>query len=639
MNKVAVFTTCLLALLMMDGAAAFPRMVFEQEPNDTPEQAQSFRGEARLVGEVSIDDRDMFRWVLDDAETDRLWQLELQGATPNGIEARLFWPAEEETPASSGVAQFGEAEPEETAAEEALLLAMAVSADQPRQRRQQLIVPPGVHLIGFLPRGVGGEYQLTLTEAGRVRIRGQVGPDETEDLEVSPGRLWFFHLDVPEHVIPLVPKEDAEALLWRLDLLAELGVSLEAWIENDAGERIAEVHADSPVQHQWGRLDLAEGSHLHLRNPQGVAIGRVGLELAEDGQRPEPVADELDVVEVEVEASSEEEALWFGFDETVALDLVPRQRQYLAFSLSEPAAGQRLDVVGDTDRDIEVCLNRRDDARDPMCRDGPAEALFDRMQLAAGDYLLQLRLSRRADGPVPTEVRLMETDIPDRDGWVEAPNDSRDWAAVLRSGEVRQGRFQGGDTAWFELLVSGETQVWAFHAEGDPIERLALYHDGDRRPFLDSEQSRRGDPLRQRQLSPVRLLPGRYQVRLEGENSDYRLEALPLGAPQPGREMEPNDEPEDANPVWLGASVEGDFHSEDDEDHFHFHLPGDNRLVMDVEPPAGGSLEARLFWQGSEVLRTLDLEDTTRISRMLPPGDYVLRLEGASPSQAPIASN
>ncbi|WP_176475807.1 vWA domain-containing protein [Halomonas salipaludis] len=622
----------LLALVVAQGVDAYPQMTFSQEPNDTPEQAQSVSGEARLVGEVSGDDRDLFWWGLDDNHTDRVWQAELQGDTEGAIEARFSWPAEEEASAPSGVAQFGEAEPEEAAAEETRLLSLEASASQPRQRLQQLIVPPGEHLISLLPQAAGGEYQLTLTEAGRLRVRGQVGPDEADDLEVTPDRQWFFHLDVPEHEIPLRPEEDAEALLWRLDLLGELGVSLEAWIENDAGERIAEVHADSPVQHHWGRLDLTGDVRLHLRNPEGSAIGRVGLALVEDGQRPEPAADEQDVVEVE--AASEEEARWFGLGETVSLELVPRERQYLAFSLDESAVGQRLDVVGDTDRDIEVCLSQRDD-RDPVCRDGPAEALFDQMQLAAGDYLLQLRLSRRADDPIPTQVRLIETDLPDREGWVATPNDDRDWAAVLRADEVRQGRFAGTDTAWFELLVSDETQVWAFQAEGDPIERLALYHDGDRRPFLDSEQSRRGDPLPQRRLSPVRLLPGRYQVRLEGDSTDYRLEALPLGEPQPGREMEPNDEPEDANPLWLGESVEGHFHSEDDEDHFHFHLPGDNRLVLDFEPPADGTLEARLFWQGDELLRTLDLEEATRISRMLPPGDYILRLVGNGPSQHP----
>ena len=37
---------------MAQGALAYPRMIFEREPNDAPDQAQSLRGEAQLVGEV-----------------------------------------------------------------------------------------------------------------------------------------------------------------------------------------------------------------------------------------------------------------------------------------------------------------------------------------------------------------------------------------------------------------------------------------------------------------------------------------------------------------------------------------------------------------------------------------------------------
>jgi Mg-chelatase subunit ChlD len=631
-----------LSLALLAGAAslsqpanAYPRMVFSQPPNDTLEHAQRFRGAARLVGEMAEGDVDKFLWAVDDNETDRLWRVDLQVDTSAGIEVQFSWPAEEASE-PSGVAQFGEAEPEEAVAEPTRLMALDVSADQPRQGRQQLIVPPGEQLVSFLPEGVGGEYQLTLTEEGRLRIRGQVGPGEADELEVTPGRLWFFHLDVVEHAIPLVPEDGPATSLWRVDLLGELGVSLEAWIENDAGERLAEVQADSPVQHQWGRLDLAEGGRLHLRNPQGDAIGRVGLELKADGQRPLPQSDEPEASEAQPEAvaTSEEEALWFALGETATLDLIPRQRHYLAFSLEASELGQTLGMVADTDHDIDVCLSRHDGG-DPVCRDGPAEALFDQMALPAGDYLLSLRLSRRADGPVPTEVRLVETDLPERDGWVGEPNDSRDWAVELRPGEARKGRFEGGKRAWFELWVSGETQVWEFQADGEPIERLALYHHGDRRPFLDSEQSRRGDPLEQRRLSPVRLLPGRYQVRLEGDNTDYRLEAAPLGHPRPGREMEPNDRPEDANPLWLGEAIEGDFYSEGDRDHFHFHLPGENRLLLDVEPPADTALRARLYWQGREVLRSRYLEEATRLSRVMPPGDYVLRLEGDAPSASP----
>ena len=521
----------MLALFAVSGAEAYPRMTFSQEPNDTPAQAQSVSGEARLVGEVAGSDRDLFWWALDDNETDRLWRIELQGNTEAGIEASFTWPAEETLAQPSGVTQFGAAAPEEAAAGETRLLSLEVGADRPHQQYRQLIVPPGEHLISLLPDGPGGEYQLTLEEAGELSVTGRAGSDEADELEVTPGQHWFFQLDVAEHVIPLVPEESE--LLWRLHLLGELGTPLEAWIENDAGERLAEVQADSPVQHQWRHLDLAAGGHLHLRHPRGETIGRVGLELLGDGQRPEAVT------EIEAESGADSEAA-----------------------------------------------------------DSPAD---------------------------------------------------RDRAAVLLTTEPYQGHFQGHGAAWFDLLVGSGMQLWDIQAEADAINTLAIYHHGDPAPILQSQQPRGGESLPQRKLSPLRLLPGRYQILIEGDGA-YHLEAVPLGRPEPGREMEPNDDMDDANPLWLGAAVEGDFHSEDDVDYFHFHLPGKNRLVMDFDPPAGGHLQAQLIhapsrqrgatmtgtgWdQGTEMLRTFELDGATRLSRVLPAGDYLLRLTGVSPSQA-----
>lgn len=133
MRIVGRLGVALLALFTVPVVDAYPRMTFSQEPNDTPAQAQAVRGEARLVGEVTSSDRDLFRWALDDSETDRLWQIELQGNTAASIEARFTWPAEEAPAQPSGVSQFGAAETEEAAAGETTLLALAVKADQPRR--------------------------------------------------------------------------------------------------------------------------------------------------------------------------------------------------------------------------------------------------------------------------------------------------------------------------------------------------------------------------------------------------------------------------------------------------------------------------------------------------------------------------
>ena len=82
---------------------------------------------------------------------------------------------------------------------------------------------------------MGGEYRLTLTSGDRINIRGTVGPDEADDIAVDARRQWYFQLDVSEFAIPLVAESDARQL-WRVAVLGELGVPLEAWIE-DAGWR------------------------------------------------------------------------------------------------------------------------------------------------------------------------------------------------------------------------------------------------------------------------------------------------------------------------------------------------------------------------------------------------------------------
>ena len=88
--KIAAWASALLAsLVAADMAQAYPRVLFESEPNDRPEQAQSFRGEMRLVGEVRGQDVDMFWWALDDTESDRFWTLELTSMNHSALRAEL----------------------------------------------------------------------------------------------------------------------------------------------------------------------------------------------------------------------------------------------------------------------------------------------------------------------------------------------------------------------------------------------------------------------------------------------------------------------------------------------------------------------------------------------------------------------
>ncbi|EWH03984.1 hypothetical protein [Halomonas sp. BC04] len=580
------------------------------------------------MGEVSGDDRDLFRWALDDAETDRLWHIELQGDGEGELDAELFWPGEEEG-GTSGVSTFG-AEPATEADGDTSLLTLSVTSRNDSALREPLIVPPGEHFIRFLPQTTGGEYRLTLTSGAGINIRGSVGPDGADDIAIESGRQWFFQLNLPDVIIPLTLEGDSRQL-WRLALVGELGASVEAWVTDADGEIIAEAVEGSPLQQQWGRLDLTEGSRLHLRRAEGKPIGRLGARIVEDGRRQgEPSAAE-EVVEDDREkdeiliAGSPEARHWLEAGEEVSLTMERNERRYFAFQAKEGVALTLGAIAEDAENPLQICLSATDSS-DDVCREGISKSLFERMSLSAGDYALALRRRGRDNEPVDYTLSLKK-DEPAPEGWVARPNDAREWAFPLMAEVPIQGHFDASGEAWFALQVTGEAQQWAISTEGEsPLERLSLYHAGENSAFLDNRGTRRGE--QDLWLEHVRLLPGRYLVRLVGEETNYRLLASPTGKPQPGFEQEPNDEDRDANPLWLGESVQGSFHSAGDHDRFHFHLPGHNRVLIELEPPEGGELDMRLEWQGETLLRLSNEEDSVRLDPMLPPGDYILMLQG-----------
>jgi hypothetical protein len=617
-------------------ASAYPSMVFGQPANSAPEQARAFRGEARLVGEVSGAEQHFFRWALDDNETDRLWHLELQGDGEGGVAAELFWPSEHD--AAAAVATFGAAR--EAADDNVSLLTLSATPQRHRAWRAPLIVPPGEHLIHLLPEANKGQYQLTLTSGDRINIRGTAGPDRADAMAVAPGRQWFFQLDAPEIAIPLVPEGGARQL-WRVELFGELGAPLEAWLADADGVELERPVEASPLSQQWGRLDLPEGSRLHLRHVEEENIGRVGVRLEEDGVIPELASSETAASSVEADepgelAGSSETRHWLAVGETLELNKARHQRRYLGFQVGANHDPLTLGVTSEGEEvPVIACLSALA-SRESVCRHGDGEALFSRMILEPGDYELTLERREGRDEPMPYSVTLRQAE-PAEAGWVSRPNDTREWAYPLRAGEPIQGHFKHAREAWFELQVSGEPQQWSLTTEGKaPLERLALYRHGERRPLLDNRQSRRGEQALW--LDHVRLLPGRYLVQLGGENSDYRLLASPTGKPEPGFEQEPNDEERDANPLWLGQPVHGTFHGARDQDRFHFHLPGWNRVVLELEPPAGVRMDAQLEWQGERYLTVSAEDEPLRVDRLMPPGDYVLLLEGNRASRSPYTA-
>lgn len=611
------------------GVQAFPRLALEQEPNDTPDTAQELRGEARLIGEVLAEDRDLFRWRLDDDDVDHLWRVELLADHGAGISLEVE-PFSAQAPVQTGIATFGSvAESESPEPDQAPLLALSAIPQHPLVVEEGLLIPGGDYLIRLAGQEGGGAYQLVLSREAPLTLDQRLAGD-SEPQAVMPGRDWLYHLDVAESSLPLALEEADDDALWAITASGELGTSLELWVTDAEGERVSEP-TGAGSQALFGRLPLDPGARLQVRQPEGESAGRVLLRLEEDGRRRPR------------EAEPQPPPAWLEVGETVELMLQPGARERLALRVTEASVPLSLDLISDTGERVSLCWvdDRRDDQ---ACRLGPGSDLFRNLQLPAGDYRIEVVPPHRGE-PFSARLSLSEGSVPP-DGRVDRPNESPGWAYPMAPGEQRQGHLADDGEAWFALSVGPEVKQWQLEASaeaGKRLSHLALYRPADLemdtisfaalRPGENRELAVSGRNAESLRLDHLRLLPGRYLVRLSGSDTDYRLTVSPGEALAPGREMEPNDLPRQANPLWLGEEIRGGFHRLHDIDMFQFRMPGWNRARLHLDPPQGVQADARLLWEGETRYQNEHLSLSARgeaasAAFWLSPGDMTLWLRG-----------
>lgn len=631
MGKSAAIGFCIVLGLLLPATtpATYPQMLFAEDPNDTVDTAQPFRGGARLIGKLEADGRDKFRWQVDDAEADQLWRLELQAGTEDTIRGLLGTMPEVDAAEDSGVAEFGmAADSEPTAdAETAPLLELEATARRAVQTHDGLMVPHGEYLIRLLTEAEGGDYQFTLTPVETIELHGTADADTAgEDLPVRVDRDWFFQINTAEFELPL-RTEETEDWLWQVRLLGELGADLTVTLLDADGEALTDPVHGNPFSHRWLSVPLPEGTRLQIRRDDGAAIGRVAVRLEQDGERPEP--------QPEAVATTLADAIELTPDDTSRLTLAPETASYLRFTLDETQAdthGWQIDAAGDTE-DITLCLGEFF-TRDEACRQASAQPGFDALRLTPNVYYLRLEPDDQA-AEVDITLRAVP---PAEDDQVPEPNDIRDWAAPLAPGESLHGTFTGERQAWFRLQVLEADQLWRIEASGEGLDGLRLVRRHTQGTWRQSRDPWVSNTLDGFGFDRLQLLPGEYYLRLDGKDTDYRIQAQRLGAPDPAQETEPNDDPASANSLRMGKPVSGELRDSRDTDYFRFTLHGWNRIRLELLPPELGSIAVALYTDNETRLLNqsgLDADaDPLTATAELPPGEYYLEISGRDGSSA-----
>ncbi len=155
-----------------------------------------------------------------------------------------------------------------------------------------------------------------------------------------------------------------------------------------------------------------------------------------------------------------------------------------------------------------------------------------------------------------------------------------------------QGALDGEDTDYGLLTVSGEMQLWRILAIGAGVSRLVLLGPNGKK----EAEVRREKNEQSLRLSNLLLAPGQHVIGVMGKDARYVLQAIPLGPPKPGDEIEPNDDEAHALAIAPGEQRKGSLDHPGDVDVYSFYLAAEQRISLTLAAPAETVMRASLGW-------------------------------------------
>ena len=622
-----------LALFLVPWPVLAQTLLFESEPNDTPDTFQPVSGAFIAAGQLTDGDQDGYRWSVSDVEARYRWDFRLQGV-PGALTVVDVYRL-----------QTG---PDGQILEAKELLTVGSRDGSVPGVAEGLLFAPGDYLLGVAYSGGGDTYRPPMDAAG-------FEPGKTAGGAAEPGRSGSYRVKtgLREELYLVAEPENgsrdaARDLRFRNEFVT-YSTRQESWYRLDVGDREASEFWDVSLQ-----IPLGQGASAELIGPDGTTLasetsdrnGRLvfrdlRLDVGEYLVGMKRRSEEGSVVAIRVASGGEATGNREGEpndqpDVANRVDLssplqgrigTRRDRDHFLFSLGaeDTEEKKRLRLVAPESDTLELCL-LDPEGSELQCREGEAEISLQDLVLGAGEYVV--RVQGRREG-VQYELSLSDTGAPQR-GRETEPNDTLGRASALMPPRPVAAAFAGEDTDFHRLIVEGEAQLWRIQAMGDGLAEIR-YHDG---AGIQNQRKQARGRDRMLRLDNLYLLPGTHYVSVSGVDGDYRLIARPLGPPDPTLEREPNDDPQRMQPLEIGSKRIGLLADTEDTDYYRFHLADWQRIRLSVAPPPGGEIAARLFWDDFEIGRSTGRGQSTSTERegLFPPGDYQVALTATTPS-------
>ena len=299
------------------------------------------------------------------------------------------------------------------------------------------------------------------------------------------------------------------------------------------------------------------------------------------------------------------------------------------FSLTVPVGDDGLrDITleSTSEMDREICLWAS--GMRVQCRRAVGSVALPDLQLDPDDYLISVDGSMDESG----SYRLAVSEVEPRAANAEAePNDDIASASAFDATLGVIGSSQGDDPDYHVVTIEGEPQLWQVRASGPEFEELSLVRGAG---AVVAQSRPRGDDS-DAVLNDLILGPGEHLFYVRSYGGDYQIDMQPLGPRDPDAEREPNNDDIRAEAYSIGELRTGRLATHEDIDHFRFTLAAPEHLRLTLDQPDDADLDITLFSGGRETLRHRAVEPGASIDLdlMLLPGDYLIRLRPAQPSE------
>ncbi len=538
-----------LALLRGTPAVAYAQSCsVEVEPNNDPASAQPLNGCA--AGKLTENDQDLYRFTVSPDQAGQTFNLVLDGV-PNALtKADLLRVQGSDQPRS---------------------LYTLSSPHGDEVRSDAFILSAGDYLVGVYGFGVGA-YQVRLEPGQALPPSGDKEPNDRQ--EQATKVAGAFNLsgtlagDADWYAWTLSAADAGQ--VWNLTAQAALDRSIGVTLHDASGQQLSRRSRDSADRTTFAGLRLAAGTYLVQLQGDGSpgAAYRfsavAGATVAGAEAEPNDRAEQANPWTLDTPATGQ----------LNGADDIDSYR----FTIAPGNMNTRFDLRlrSDSRAQRRVCL-RLPDGTELQCRAGLGEITLADLSPAPGDTVVTITGDADPSEHYTLARIITGTRVTGRE---DEPNDTYQTASPLDAQNRVLGRFTGDDKDIYRLVVTGKPQLWRIQVTGDGINTVNVLD-----AVGEAEHSVTTQTQRRVRLTDLLLLPGTHYIAVVGgPDGEYRVAAIPLGAPPEGVEQEPNDAPDQANPLHFDAPRTGLLNERGDIDAYRFTLATRGAHPPDCDP-------------------------------------------------------